>query len=662
MTDPAQIGQASPAPVLPTSGRLRPLGVDEVTITGGFWSERQSVNGTQTLAHILYWMEREGWIANFDLATRGGLPEGRRGREFSDSEVYKLLEAMAWEIHRTGSAVLEQRFRDLVQRVASAQEPDGYLNTYFGRPGQPARWSDLEMGHELYCCGHLIQAAVARARTRPGADDGLLAVALRSADLLCRVFGESGTAAVCGHPEIEPALVELSRLTGKDDYLALAARFVDLRGRGLLQEGEWGRDYFQDEMPVREASVLRGHAVRAGYLAAGAVDVAVELADAELLTALTTQWDNTVARRTYITGGQGSHHQGESFGDDWELPPDRAYSETCAAVASVMFSWRLLLAEGSPRYADLIERTLYNVIATSPSHDGTAFFYTNTLHQRRAGTLPPIDEASPRAASSARAPWFAVSCCPPNVARTISSLAAYVATVDDTGLQLHQFAPATIRTTLDGGATLQLEIDTNYPADGVVSIHVRDAPRTPWTLALRVPHWAAGATLVDRPAYGLPQILPVPPGMATAPRSLVPGDVLELHLPMHPRVVTPDARIDAVRGCLAVERGPEVLCLESLDITSAFGGEPDGSEASLGYLDANSPPHESDGVVEALIVQARGTRGEGVWPYAPSPGKSVAPTYGQAAWVRLIPYHDWGNRGPSTMRVWIPVASAPAPS
>ena len=659
MTDPAQIDRPTPAPALPSRGRLRPLGLDEVTITGGFWSDRQSVNGGQTLAHILYWMEREGWVANFDLAARGGLPEGRRGREFSDSEVYKLLESMSWEIHRTGSAALELRFRALVQRVASAQEPDGYLNTYFGRPGQPARWSDLEMGHELYCFGHLIQAAVARARTRPEADDGLLAVAIRSADLLCRSFGETGTAAVCGHPEIETALVELSRLTGKGDYLALAARFVELRGRGLLQEGEWGKDYFQDDMPVREADVLRGHAVRAGYLATGAVDVAVELADAELLTALTTQWENTVARRTYITGGQGSHHQGESFGEDWELPPDRAYSETCAAVASVMFSWRLLLAQGSPRYADLIERTLYNVIATSPSHDGTAFFYTNTLHQRRAGAVPPIDRASPRAASSTRAPWFAVSCCPPNVARTIASLAAYLATVDDTGLQLHQFAPATIRTTLPGGAPLQLEIDTRYPADGVISIRVRDAPRTPWTLALRVPHWATGATLVDRPASGPPQIHPVLPGMATAPRSLLPGDVVELRLPIQPRVVTPDPRIDAVRACVAVERGPEVLCLESLDIASAFGEEPAGSDASLGYLDTTSPRQDSDGIVKALITQARDTSAEDGWPYAPESGRTPAPGSEQAAWVRLIPYHDWGNRGPSTMRVWIPVAPAP---
>src|SRR5690606_11757002 len=225
--------------------------------------------------------------------------------------------------------------------------------------GQGARWSDLEWGHELYCLGHLFQAAVARARTRPEADDGLLEVARRAADLGCGVFGDGGIRSVCGHAEVEVALAELARVTGEQRYLEQAKLFVDRRGHGVLADIEWGRGYFQDDVPVREAQVLHGHAVRANYLAAGAVDVAVETGEAELLDALRSQWERTVARRTYITGGQGSHHQDEAFGDDFELPSDRAYSETCAGVGSVMFSWRLLLATGEARYADLIERTLY---------------------------------------------------------------------------------------------------------------------------------------------------------------------------------------------------------------------------------------------------------------------------------------------------------------
>ena len=218
-----------------------------------------------------------------------------------------------------------------------------------------------------------------------------------------------------------------------------------------------------------------------------------------LLAALATQWDNTVARRTYLTGGQGSHHQDEAFGDDWVLPPDRAYSETCASVASIMFSWRLMLATGHAKYADLIERTLFNVIATSPDATGTAFFYTNTLHQRRPGTVPATDEACPRAHSSLRAPWYSVSCCPPNVARTLASLASYIATTDTAGLQIHQFTPAQIRCTLPDGRRIEVDIETAYPAEGTVRVNVANDSDQPWTLTLRVPHWAHGATLRNHP-------------------------------------------------------------------------------------------------------------------------------------------------------------------
>jgi DUF1680 family protein len=631
--------------VVPSTGRLRPLSLAEVTITGGFWGRRQRVNASATLAHIEQWLEREGWLANFDLAAAGALPEGRRGREFSDSEVYKYLEALAWEIGRTGDAALEERFRKVVARVAAAQEPDGYLNTKFGRPGQAPRWSDLEWGHELYCIGHLLQAAVARARTRPDADDGLVEVARCAADLVCSVFGPGGIESVCGHAEIEPALVEFARVTGDERYLDQAALFVERRGRGVLRDIEFGRAYYQDDVPVREARVLRGHAVRAGYLSAGAVDVAVERGDEELLAALVAQWDATVARRTYLTGGVGSHHQDEAFGDDWVLPPDRAYSETCASVASIMFSWRLLLADGAPRFADLIERNLFNVVATSPSAEGTAFFYANTLHQRRPGTLAVEGEISPRASSSLRAPWFEVSCCPPNVARTLAGLAAYVATVDDEGLQLHQYAPAEIRTTV-AGAPVALDVETGYPRDGVVRVHVRSDAAAPWTLSLRVPAWADGARLVVDGAAE-----PAAPGTVRVRRAFRAGDVVELHLPVAPRFTAPDPRIDAVRGCLAVERGPEVLCLESVDRAAASGGAVD--DVGDVRLDPGIAPREQDGRV--VVRVRRSAPPDRAWPYgAPAPDPATDAAFD----VPLVPYHDWAERGPSTMRVWLPVVGA----
>ncbi len=615
---------APAAPVVPTRGRLRPLGVSEVRITGGFWGDRQAVNGTATLDHIESRLESEGWLPNFDLAAAGTLPAGRRGREFADSEVYKYLEALAWEIGRTDAAAdaaLEQRFRSVVARVAAAQEADGYVNTMFGRPGQGDRWSDLEWGHELYCLGHLFQAAVARHRTRPDADDGLVTIARRAADLVCRVFGPDGRDAICGHAEVEVGLAELGRALGEQRYIDQAALFVERHGHGSLAEIEWGQEYFQDDVPVRDAVALRGHSVRANYLASGATDVAIELSDDGLLDALRGQWDRTVERRTYVTGGQGSHHQDEAFGADWELPSDRAYSETCAGVGSIMFSWRLLLATGDTRHADLIERTLFNVVATSPAPDGRAFYYANTLHQRVPGVEADPEGTSPRASSSLRAPWFEVSCCPPNVARTFASLAAYVATADDDGVQVHQYAPASVRTTLPDGRAVSFDVVTGYPVDG--GIRVTIAEDAEFTLTLRVPSWAEGATVrVD--AGGESAQHPAAPGTIEIRRAFRAGDVVELTLPLVARVSSADPRVDAVRGTVVVERGPEVLALESID----FGGD---------VVDAviAGAPVEHDGSVR-LPVRNR--------------------TSGQVTDAVLVPYHDWAHRGPSTMRVWIPTA------
>ncbi len=602
------------APVVPARGRLRPLGLDEVVITEGFWAERQRVNGAATLEHIESRLESEGWLANFDLAARGLLPEGRRGREFSDSEIYKYLEALAWEIGRTADAALEARFIAIVSRVAAAQEEDGYLNTRFGRAGQGERWSDLEWGHELYCLGHLFQAAVARVRTRPEASE-LVTIARRAADLVCQEFGEGGRDAVCGHAEVEVGLAELGRALGESRYLDQAALFVERHGRGTLRDIEWGRSYFQDDIAVRDAAALRGHAVRANYLAAGSADVAVDSGDAELLTALRRQWTRTVDRRTYITGGQGSHHQDEAFGDDWELPSDRAYSETCAGIGSIMFSWRLLLATGEPEYADLIERTLFNVVATSPAPDGRSFYYANTLHQRVPGAPADPDATSSRASSSLRAPWFDVSCCPPNVARTFASLAAYFATSDDDGVQLHQYASGRVRATLPDGRTVALEIATGYPADGRVRIVVVEDAE--FALTLRVPAWATGAGLVVDGDE-----MRVEPGMAVIRRAFRAGDVVELALPIAPRVTHPDPRVDAVRGSIAIERGPEVLALESVDFDADV----------VDAVVAGAPVEKGGRVVVALRNR----------------------TTDAVAEVPLLPYHDWALRGPSTMRVWLP--------
>jgi hypothetical protein len=583
-------------------------------------------------------MERLSWVGNFQAAVEGRLPEARRGMQFSDSDVYKLMEAMTWEVGRSGSADADQRFQGLVDVIAPAQEEDGYLNTCFGRPRQGARYSDLEWGHELYNYGHLFQAGVARART--SGDDEFVEMALRAADHVCRVFGKGGIEGVGGHPEVEMGLVELARLTGEERYLDQARLFIDRRGHQTLADIDWGRAYFQDDMPIRDADVFRGHAVRAVYLAAGAVDVAVERGDDELLAAVIRQWENTIARRTYVTGGMGSQHTGEAFGDDFALPPDRAYSETCAGVGSVMLAWRLLLATGEARFADLIERTLYNVVATSPSPDGRAFFYANPLHQRVPGAVPPLDIESHRASSSLRAPWFHVSCCPTNVARTFASLAVYLATVDEAGLQLHQYADSRIRTELEDGRTVGVDVATGYPHQGAVSLTVIETSDRPWTLSLRVPAWATGATVIDPDGVSKPAR-----GAVSMDRTFGVGDVIRLELPIEPRWTFPDPRIDAIRGCIAVERGPLVMCVESVDL-------PDQRNVGSVWVDPSvSPSDQGDSVI--VTGQLSDLKPE-AWPYR---GDTTAELSGPDSDVEvpLVPYYHWANRGSATMRVWIPV-------
>lgn len=636
VTPPTATRQGPVGPTGKALATLNPLGLDAVHLDPegllGGWQER---NAAATLPHCLRYLEGSGALDN----VRRVLSEvsgPHVGMWFSDSDIYKTLEAAAWQLGREpGDAALGEFIDTTAELLARAQETDGYLNSYVQSDADRTRWDEMKTSHELYCAGHLIQAAVAAARVGVGA--GLFAVAERLADLAVQRFGDGGTEAVCGHPEIETALVELYRTTGRQDYLDLAQRFIDLRGKGLLGEDDrFGRAYFQDHEPVRDAVEVTGHAVRQLYLLAGVVDVAVEAADTELLEVAERLWDSAFGTKTYLTGGHGSRHFGEAFGDPYELPPDRAYAETCAAIASFHWNWRLLLATGKRRYADEMERALYNAIGVATSTDGTRFFYSNPLHLRTG------HDGSHEDAPSQRLSWYSCACCPPNLARLMASLQSYVATSDDGGVQLHLYSAGTVHT---GHA--ELDVDTRYPWDGKVRIRVRGAGS--WTLSLRVPGWCADAAVTIDGVAADPA---VEDGYLRLARSWGEETTVVLDLPMPARMVAAHPRVDAVRGCVALMRGPLVYSIEQADL-------PEGTVLEDVVLDTGAEVTTVDSGGGSLVPVTLSARGlvpvaqetselYGTYP-PPRPTQAGIP-------LTAIPYFSWGNREPGPMRVWIPAA------
>jgi uncharacterized protein len=538
---------------------------------------------------------------------------GYHGPVFMDSDIYKTLEAIGWELANDPSPGSRTALSDFaataIDLLAVAQRPDGYLNSYVQASGEP-RYSRLAVSHEMYCAGHLIQAAIAL--WRGAGDDRLLAIATRFADQLVSEFAglEKG---LDGHPIIETALTELYRETGTRAYLDLASQFVEQRGHGLAGDSGMGRRYLQDHRPVRESPTEVGHAVRALYLEAGVTDVATETHDGELLESSVRRWDDMVEAKTALTGGNGSRHIDEAFGDRFELPPDRGYNETCAAIASFQWSWRLLLATGDPKYADLMERVLHNGFAGAIAAAGDRFFYVNPL-QRRPDHFEKDDPGR-------RREWFTCACCPPNIMRLLASVQHYLATTDGDTLYIQQYAAARV-----AAADLELELVTGYPWSGEVTVRVLAAPPAARELALRIPAWSPAArfTINNHPE----RPVATHHGYLRLRERWRPGDEVTLRLDVTPRWTYPDRRADALRGCAAIERGPLVYCFEQAD-----------QPVPLDELTVRrgSPLAERAATVDGIgpTVQVTAEAGPGV--------PAVA-----------IPYFQWDNRGPGAMRVWVP--------
>ncbi len=647
MNDP---GSSRPGPVqLDHNSHVAFRPATRGLISAGVWADRRRINREVSVPEAWKRLQEAGNFHNLELAA--GDTEGGYINElpFLDSDVYKWLEAIGWtlsdpELSDAGREELQQFLDAATQLLARAQQEDGYLDSYFQVRFPGMRFDQLEWGHELYCAGHLIQAAVALNRT--SGDSRLLDIARKFADLIVASFGTGSDQVdgINGHPEIETALVELFRETGERAYLDQARYFIDRRGYGLLGAGRFGRHYWQDHAPIREAQSAEGHSVRQLYLLAGVADLYAEEGDESLRESAERIWAEMVATKTYLTGGVGAHHLDESFGDPYELPNERSYCETCAAIGSIMFSWRMLMITGEARYADLIERTLYNGFLSGLSLDGQKYIYANPLQVREDHMASGNDH------DYRRTPWFLCACCPPNVMRTLASLEHYVLLSSDSEVLLHQYIPGTYAAAVAGGEA-SFRVETEYPWEGRVRVVAEAPPTAAFALSLRVPHWALGASLQIN---GQAAEAEVRNGWLTVEREWGAGDELVLDLPLDVRFTRADPRVDVNRGCLAIERGPLVYCLEAVD-------NPDHRLDDVILAPDIAPtvePHPDlvPGLSQVRARAATRPRTDGSWwPYAPAgEGGTPTPTDGEPTTLTAVPYFSWGNRAEGAMRVWIP--------
>lgn len=615
--------------------RLRSIPPAHLQLTDTFWAPRREINGRYTLRLQLQHLETSHTLDNFRRLSEN-LDAPFVGMYFADSDVYKWLEAVGWHLaDHPADTELRDHAEAIIDLLEQAQRPDGYLNSYFARERAEERWTNFDL-HEMYCAGHLFQGAVGYHRTT--GDPRILRIATRFADHLCQIFGSGPEqrVAIDGHEEVELGLIELYRTTGERRYLNQAAFFVAARGRGLLGKpyGHHPPEYSQDHVPFENIDTVVGHAVRALYYTAGVADLCAELDAPNYRAALERQWQNMTQRRMYVSGGVGSRHEGESFGGDYELPHARAYTETCAAIASVMWNSRMLAFDGEARFADLLEWTLFNAVLPGLSLDGERYFYQNPL----------ADDGHHR-----RQAWFGVACCPPNLARTLAALPAYLYGVADDELWVHLYASSELRTQLANGTEVALTQTTDYPWDETVTFQVLSSAR--FALMLRVPGWCQGATLsID----GVPQDTPLAAGSTVrVARDWQAGESVRLTLPMPVRYLSAHRRVSEATGRAAIARGPILYCVEGVDHPSI-----DSSDLILPSSPTAFARTPSDLPGELPALRATATL------QAPDTGAlyrelhESEPTASEPATLTAIPYFAWANRQAGPMQVWIARAAS----
>jgi uncharacterized protein len=618
------------------------LGGRAVRITGGLLGAWQRRNREATIPHVIRELYKAGNIANLSRLLEKDQAPYRGRYPFLDTDLYKTLEGLAYELAAGQAANESVRgfYEEVITLLAAVQADDGYLNSRFQDPGSDRKpWSDLAWGHEMYNLGHLIQAAVAAHRQL--GDDRLLVIATRFADLVVARYGGAGEDSVCGHPEVEMALVELYRVTGNEDYLNQARLFIDRRGRRTVRHRLFPSEYLQDHVPFRAMPAVTGHAVRMTYLAAGAADVWLETRDETLGTALRRLWDDMVTRKLYITGGLGSRHSDEAIGDGYELPSERAYAETCAAIGTMQWAWRMFVGTGEAKYLDVFETVLYNAYAVGISAKGTAFFYDNPLQRR-----PDHDQRSGAeiGGEPLRRAWFGCPCCPPNVVRWMSQLGDYLAAESAGALYIANYTGATIT-----GSRVAVSVAADYPWGGDIRIRVDEAPPDgePYGIKLRVPGWAKGASLTW--ASGARMSGTAEPGWLTVTRRWRAGDEFTLTLPMPVRAHGSHPYLDATRGAIAIARGPVIYAAEQADCEADIDDLVLDSRDAAGARIIPGPAVLPDSLAIDVTARHVPPQGSALYPEF----HEDDPVHGQPRQVTLIPYFLWGNREPGPMRVWM---------
>jgi DUF1680 family protein len=640
---------AASAEAVPPGRRLSAVPFTRVTIDDSFWAPRRKTNCEVSVPHQYAMNEETGRIDAWRLQWKPGTEP--KPHIFWDSDVAKWIESASYCLAEKRDPVMEAHIDDVVDLMAKAQLPDGYLNSHFIQVEPEMRWKNLGHWHELYCAGHLMEAAVAYFQAT--GKRRMLDVIVRYADHIDARFGPGKHAGTSGHPEVELALVKLYRATGEKRYLDLALFFLNQRGQKpsvfqremeqltpeqaathraffVKPDGAFNTEYNQDHLPVREQSEPVGHAVRAMYLYSGMADVGAETGDRSLIDADLRIWDTLTAKRMYLTGGIGPSGDNEGFTADYDLPNDTAYCETCASVGLVFWAHRLLQIEKDARFADVLERALYNGALAGIALDGKRFFYDNPLessgtHHRRG--------------------WFGCACCPGNISRLIASLGSYVYSEAPGEAWVHLYAQG--RATLDlGGRKVVLAQQTRYPWDGEVALAVEPATPGRFALHLRVPGWARGATVSVNEGPATPAA-PVR-GYALVDREWRAGDRVTLALPMPVERVRAHPAVRQDAGLVALQRGPLVYCLEGVDNPWPL------HRVALPTAAELTAKHEPELLGGVTVVEGSAERVDDAgWAGALY---RVAPAAKGPVRIRAVPYYAWDHRAAGEMRVWLRAA------